>query len=330
MKWFKPRAGSRSLAVLTPVPGGVVALRVQDTGEKVRVLACARRDNTMPPAAVSAELLNQVAAEAGIRSMPLLALLDQEAYQTMMVEAPSVPDDEIKSAIRWKVKDLLSFHIDDAVLDHLPVPGGAGRPASLFVVAAQSTAVRALAQPYHAADLPLEVIDIRESAQHNLALRIAPADYAIAILHFDGENGLLTFSFGPNLVLSRRIEGRGATGEALFDRVAMEAQRSVDYFERQYSWFPLAKLYLAPQAESKGMLRRLSEYLPVSVDVYDLNQVFDFSAPDVAAIQWQAVEVQNSMFHLLGASLRRSASLVEKAVGKAVEKTVGKAAGTAG
>lgn len=321
MKWLKPRAGSRSLAVLTPVPGGVVALRVQHDAEKVRVLAYARRDSATPSASVSAESLNQAATEAGIRSMPLLALLDQEAYQTMMVEAPSVPEDEIKSAIRWKVKDLLSFHIDDAVLDHLSVPGGGGRPASLFVVAAQSTAVRALALPYHAADLPLEVIDIRESAQHNLAQRIAPPDYAIAILHFDGLNGLLTFSFGPNLVLSRRIEGRGASGEALFDRVAMEAQRSVDYFERQYSWFPLAKLYLAPQAESKGMLRRLSEYLPVSVDVFDLNQVFDFSAPEVTAIQWQSVEVQNSMFHLLGASLRRGASLVEKTVEKAVGKT---------
>lgn len=318
MNWFKPRAGNRSLAVLTPIPGGVAALRVDDAGEKVHVLAYARRDSAGPRAAVTAEMLSQTAADAGIRSMPLLALLDQESYQTMMVEAPSVPEDEIKSAIRWKVKDLLSFHVDDAVLDHLSVPGGAGRPASLFVVAAQAAAVRALVQPFHTADLPLEVIDIRESAQHNLALRIAPADYAIAMLHFDGENGLLTFSFGPNLVLSRRIEGRGATGEALFDRVAMEAQRSVDYFERQYSWFPLAKLYLAPQPGAKGMLRRLSEYLPVSVDVYDLSQVFDFSDPAIASIQWQSVEVQNSLFHLLGASLRRAASLVEKTVGKAV------------
>ncbi len=319
MKWFKPRAGSRSLAVLTPVSGGVAALRVQDDGEKVHVLAYSRRDNTAPRTAVTAEMLNQVAADVGIRSTPLLALLDQDAYQTMMVEAPSVPDDELKSAIRWKVKDLLSFHIDDAVLDHLPVPGGSGgRQAGLFVVAAQAVAVRALAEPYHAADLPLEVIDIRESAQHNLASRIAPTDYAIAILHFDGENGLLTFSFGPNLVLSRRIEGRGATGEALHDRVAMETQRSVDFFERQYSWFPLAKLYLAPQAESMGMLRRLHEYLPISVDVYDLAKVFDFSAPAVAAIQWEKVEVQNSLFHLLGASLRRAASLVEKTVEKAV------------
>jgi MSHA biogenesis protein MshI len=315
MNWLRPRAVHRSCAVLTPVAGGVAALRVQNEGDRVHVLSLARRDAATPGTA--AERLSQAAAEAGIRSIPLIALLDQEAYQTVMVEAPSVPDDEIRSAIRWKVKDLLSFHIDDAVLDHLPVPGGGGRPASLFVVAAQAAAVRALAQPYHEAGLPLDIIDIRESAQHNLAERVAPSDYAVAILHFDGSNALLTFSFGPHLVLSRRIEGRGASGEALFDRIAMEAQRSVDYFERQYSWFPLAKLYLAPQAESKAMLRRLGEYLPVGVELFDPARVFEFAAAAGAAVDWQDVQVQNGMFHLLGASLRRPASLVEKTVGKA-------------
>jgi MSHA biogenesis protein MshI len=315
MNWFKPRTRMHGHAVLTSYLGGVAALHIQDHGQQARVLAFNQADNasaSAPPSGVlSADLLSQVAATAGIRNTPLIALLGQDHYQTVMLEAPSVPDDEIKSAIRWKVKDLLNFHIDDAVLDHLPVPGGGGRPASLYVVAAQAQAVRALAQPYHDADLKLDVIDIRESAQHNLAMRIAPADksgearYAIALLHFDGENGLLTFSFGASLILSRRIEGRGATGESLLDKVAMETQRSVDYFERQYSWFPLAKLYLAPAAESKALLRRLGEYLPVGAESLDLARMFDFTGQP----QLQSVAVQNSAFHLLGAALRKGAAL---------------------
>jgi MSHA biogenesis protein MshI len=158
---------------LTPNAGGVAALRV-----RTRVTGCACWLCQTPAATpgTAAERLTQawLPKRGGSKQSPLIALLDQEAYQTVMVEAPSVPDDEIKSAIRWKVKDLLSFHIDDAVLDHLPVPGGGGRPASLFVVAAQAAAVRALAQPYHDAGLHLDVIDIRETAQHNLAMRIAP------------------------------------------------------------------------------------------------------------------------------------------------------------
>ncbi len=296
MNWFKSRARTRQHAVLSPYLSGAAALQVQDDGAVARVLAFVQREN----APVSADLLQQIAAEAGIKDAPLIALLGQDHYQTVMVEAPSVPDDEIRSAIRWKVKDLLSFHIDDAVLDHVPVPGGSGRPASLYVVAAQATAVRALVQPYHDAGLPLDVIDIRETAQHNLAMRITPADYAVAVLHFDGDNGLLTFSFGASLIMSRRIEGRGATGESLLDKVAMEVQRSVDYFERQYSWLPLAKLYLAPVAAAPALLRRLGEYLPVGAENLDLARVFDFAGQ----AQLQDVQVQNAAFHLLGASLR--------------------------
>ncbi len=286
-----------------------MALRVRDDGERVRVLAYARRDGDVTERGnktVDESLLRQLAADCSIKDAPLISLLDQEFYQTVMVEAPSVPDDEIRSAIRWKVKDLLSFHIDDAVLDHLPVPGGGGRAASLYVVAAQAIAIRALAQPYQAAGLQLDVIDIRETAQHNLAMRISPADYAIALLHYDGENALLTFSFGPSLIMSRRIEGRGASGEMLLDRVAMETQRSVDYFERQYSWLPLAKLYLAPTEQAPALLRRLGDYLPVGVDSIDLNRIFDFAAqPDTdAQVQWHDVNTLNIAFHVLGASLR--------------------------
>ncbi|MDP2787782.1 MAG: agglutinin biogenesis protein MshI [Pseudomonadota bacterium] len=299
MNWLKSRAHSRAHAVLSHYLSGTAALLVQGAGERVRVLAFSQHENMQ----FSADLLNRVAAEAGIKHSPLIALLGQEHYQTMMVEAPSVPEDEIKSAIRWKVKDLLNFHIDDAVLDHLPVPGGSGHPPSLYVVAAQAQAVRALVQPYHDAGLQLDVIDIRETAQHNLAMRVAPADYAVAVLHFDGENGLLTFSFGANLILSRRIEGRGASGEALLDKVAMESQRSVDYFERQYSWFPLAKLYLAPAAQAQALLRRLSEYLPIGAESLDLGRVFDFTGQ----IQLQDTQVQNAAFHLLGAALRPGA-----------------------
>lgn len=294
---FKRRSRSASQAVLSPCQGGVAAIRLEGDPGRPHIAAFAQADSPTP------ESLERLAREAGIRNAPLIALLNQEAYQTVLIEAPNVPDDELASALRWKVKDLINFHIDDAVLDHLPVPGHAGHPASLYVVAAQAAAVRALAQPYQQADLPLTRIDIRETAQRNLAVRLAPADYAAVMLHFDGENGLLTFTFGEDLVLSRRIEGRGAGGDFLFDRVAMEAQRSVDYFERQFSWLPLAKLYLAPMPDSALLVRKLGEYLPIGAEVVDLGRLFDLAGQD----QLLDERLQNRVFPLLGAALREAA-----------------------
>lgn len=299
MAWFGRSAHTPDYAVVSPMSGGAGALRLRGSGEKPIVAAFAWQAQPT----VSASILDHLAQQVGARDRPLIALLGTDHYQTVIVDAPTVPDEELRGAIRWKVKDLINFHIDDAVMDHMPVPGGAGRTPSLYVVAAQSQAVRELAKPYHDADLHLDVIDVRETAQHNLAMKVAPSEYAIALLHLEGDAGLLTFSFGHDLILSRRIEGRGASGDFLFEKVAMEVQRSVDYFERQHAWFPLAKLYLAPMQEAQAMRAKLLEFLPVGVDILDLNALFDFTAtPDL-----QDAQHQNAAFHLLGAALREVA-----------------------
>lgn len=299
MAWFRRSKRPRGFAVVSPMSGGAGAVRLQGEEGKPGVAAFAWRTVANP----GASTLSQLAQEIGARNTPLVALLGSEHYQAVVVEAPTVPEEELRGALRWKVKDLINFHIDDAVLDHLPVQAGAGRTPSLYVVAAQSPAVRELAKPYHEADLRLEVIDVRESAQHNLAMRLAPPDYAVAVLHLEEDVGLLTFSFGDDLILSRRIEGRGATGDFLFEKVAMEVQRSVDFFERQHSWFPLARLYLAPMPEAAALRAKLLEYLPVGVEVMDLNALFDLSS----APALQDARQQNAAFHLLGAALREVA-----------------------
>lgn len=299
LRWFRRRPAHAGLAVVTPAPGGIGAARVAAHTDPPRLEAYAWHHAPLPDSASLAHL----AGEIGARASPILALLDAAHYQAVVVEAPAVPDDELLGAVRWKVRDLINFHIDDAVLDHLPIPMPAGRARMLYVVAAQAQAVRELVRPYHQAGLEMAVIDVRESAQNALAARLAPPDYAVAVLHLGAEHGLLTFSFAGELVLSRRIDGRGASGEALLDKVALETQRSVDYFERQYAWFPLARLHLAPMPDAAGLRARLLEYLPVGVEVIDLAVMFDLAGHPGLSSPAQ----HNQAFHLLGAALRESA-----------------------
>ena len=305
MAWFKSKAKNPGYAALAVVPGGVAALRLAPVlslaATATPVVAAYAWHENAP--SLQASVLSQIAQEIGAREARLICLLDIEHYQTVVVDAPSVADEELRAALRWKVKELINFHIDDAVIDHLPLPGGGGRPPSLYIVAAQAPAVRALAQACQTADLPLEVIDVRETAQHHIGMRLAPADYAVAVLHIEGDQGLLTFSFGDDLILSRRIDGRGASGDFLYDRVALEVQRSVDYFERQHSWFPLAKLHVAPQADAQVLRNKLVEYLPVGVELIDLASLFNLSAVPALSDPLQ----QNRAFHLLGAALRDAA-----------------------
>src|SRR5450756_1442903 len=71
--------------------------------------------------------LQQAAQEYELGRYRCATLLHPAEYQLLMVDAPNVPREELKAAIRWRVKDLLDYHIDDATMDavsytHLTLP----------------------------------------------------------------------------------------------------------------------------------------------------------------------------------------------------------------
>ena len=72
-------------------------------------------------------------------------LLRPGEYQMLLLEAPAVPAAELKSAIRWKVKDMLDYHVNDATLDVLDIPSESdlpGRNHSMYAVAARNEVIR--------------------------------------------------------------------------------------------------------------------------------------------------------------------------------------------
>lgn len=83
-----------------------------------RVICCEYHET----GAVSASALEKVRREAGIDGHHFTTLLAPGEYQMLLVDAPNVPANELKTAVRWKIKDGLSFHIDDATVDVLQIP----------------------------------------------------------------------------------------------------------------------------------------------------------------------------------------------------------------
>src|SRR6185312_3326243 len=56
-------------------------------------------------------------------------LLGPTDYQMLSVDAPNVPAEELKTAIRWRLKDMLDYHVNDATIDVLDVPVDKSAPA---------------------------------------------------------------------------------------------------------------------------------------------------------------------------------------------------------
>ncbi|MGX9219095.1 type IV pilus biogenesis protein PilM [Massilia varians] len=303
LKRTKKKDGWLSIAVLAD---GVAATSVKPVAEGMPSVRFAHFLPGKPDAAV----LEKAAREGQAHAYRCLTLLGPGEYQLINLEAPNVPREELKTAVRWRLKDILDFPVLEATVDVLDIPVDAGQvraQQSVFVVAARNTVIKPRQQLFLDAKIGLEVIDIPEMAQRNISALIAPENRGVAMLSFSAEGGLLTVTWRGELYLSRRIdvtleqllEPDHERKHASFDRITLELQRSLDNFERQYSFISIAKLVLGPSRVS-GLDEYLSSNLYTPVETLDLATVFDLGrTPEL-----QDRAVQGRFLVPLGAALR--------------------------
>jgi MSHA biogenesis protein MshI len=256
--------------------------------------------------------LQQAAQEYELARYRCATLLHPAEYQLLMVDAPNVPREELKAAIRWRVKDLLDYHIDDATMDVLDIPvdkDAPGKSHYMYTVAAKNEVVQAQVARFQQAKIPLEVIDIPETAQRNIAELYETAHRGIGMLSFDHAGGLFTLSFEGELYLARRLDltwsqlvgAREDQRQLYFERIGVELQRSLDHFERQYQNITLSELVLGPMPEDIGLVAFLSSQLYLPLRQINLADALEFAGGDMG------VDEQWRLLHVLGAALRLEA-----------------------
>ena len=286
---------------------GVHVAQVKYAGTRPQVAKC----TFYPLSEVTASALEKVRKDAQLDECRFTTLLSANEYQLMMVDAPNVPVDELKTAIRWKIKDTLSYHVDDATIDVLQIPSnkyGSDRPQSLYAVAASNETIRKRIALFEKARIELSVIDIPETAQRNIAALFEMEGRGLALLTFGDEGGLLTITFDGELFLARRLDitlgqlldADETLRQQYLDRVELELQRSLDYFDRQFQHIPVNRILLsAPQA--LGLDKLLTNNLGTTVEMLDLAQGMDiFAVPELTDSEFAIYALP-----VLGAALRQ-------------------------
>jgi MSHA biogenesis protein MshI len=294
--WLAVELGEESVSVAHVVPNG---------GEPVVEFVEERSWDPGDP-----RTLERVAREFGAKRFRCTTLLKPGQYHILLVEAPAVKREELKSAVRWRIKDMLDYHVDDATIDVLdvPVPASAGqRTHYMYAVAARNDTIRATVDRFAAAGMPLAVIDIPDTAQRNIAARLETGERAVMVLTFDEGGGLLTVSYAGELYLARRLditaaqlaEG-GETGVRTYDRVLVESQRSLDHCERTYPFFTMGRVALGPFPGDAELRQHLATNLYVPVEPLELGRVVSLPA---TAATW-TTEDHGRWLRLIGAGMR--------------------------
>ncbi|MDP2752062.1 MAG: hypothetical protein Q8O31_05605 [Rhodocyclaceae bacterium] len=219
-------------------------------------------------------------------------LLHSGEYQFLQTDTPSVPAQERNEALRWQIKDMVDFPVEDATLDAVPIPQAAGgRTAQCWVAVAANAVIQSKIHLFQEAKLPLSVIDVPELCQRNVAQLFEEPGRALALLSLTDAGGLLSFTYQGELYGSRRIDisvdqltnAPPERRESMLDRIGLDVQRSIDNFDRNYASIALTRLLVTPMPDAKGFMNSLRSNISIPVGPMDPTSVLTVKkAPELS------------------------------------------------
>ena len=219
-----------------------------------------------------------------------LLVLQRHQYQLLPADAPEVPREHWPDAVRWQLRDLVTFPVADAQIDLLEIPAETnqrGRPSVLAALAPRQE-IAPIAETALRARAPWKVMDLPETALRNLAALLEEPGRGIALLLIDDSHCTLVITASGELLQSRNIDVTAAQiadqDEALrqqaFDRTGLELQRTLDSFERMFSRVTLSRLVIANDT-SDAFTDYVRDLLYVPVVRLRIEDCIDFGGADL-------------------------------------------------
>jgi MSHA biogenesis protein MshI len=279
---------------------GIVAISFLEQG-----IAIAIADFTEPnsiklrhcefiPSSELQQQLEKIVKEHQLTEFDCHLLLTAKDYRIINIEAPVVPDNEMKEAIRWKLNDLIDLPADQAEIDFFSMPPAKHTSAApmLNAIASSSEILKKLLEPCYAAELNIKVIDIQETALRNLAVLLPENERGIALLHLQKNSGMIIIQKAGVIYLSRKLntgfeqielsdidsvaEENQSTDQ--LNNLTLEIQRSLDYVESFYGLPPISSLAVIPlEKNTQKLLDFLNGNHGITARIMDISATMELN-----------------------------------------------------
>lgn len=255
---------------------GIALARVTRNSDGLRLKSC---DYISRDAVDSLEeALPEQVDTLGLANVPCNWVLANENYTLLLVEAPNVPPEEMREAMRWRIKDLISFPAEQATLDvfELPKDGSRGKKM-LYVVVTERRHIEDVLGLARQSRLSPQSIDIAEMAMRNIAELVTSDRRGVAIVRLRQGAGNLALIREDKLYLSRQFDlnyNGGLLDDLPEDALILELQRSLDYYERQMGQEPPAHiLFCGDNISDDKIGQSIHNSLPGDTRCLDLTRL---------------------------------------------------------
>lgn len=276
---FNKKKGKPGLLGVSLIDKELALAHVGNTAGQPALLAC--EHVALPAATDGAKVLAEKTQSLGFEQTRCNFVLAPDDYSLLLVEAPNVEPAELASAAKWKIKDMIDRPLEQLAISVFPVPKDAYRSQRdmLYVVAADRKKMQQVVEMVTSAGLLLTSIDIPELAMRNLTSLYTDDANGIAMMDLRHDGSLLNLSKGGAIYLTRHLSTQ--VGDEILgsyewstvrDRLVLEIQRSLDYYESQMGQGHINRVIVAPRKQDSDALKaELDQAMGVKVEIMNLQ-----------------------------------------------------------
>jgi len=227
------------------------------------------------------ETLSELVRAHKLGSIPCNFVLQPEEYQLLQVDTPEVPKQELTAALRWQIKDLIDFHIDDAAIEHISLPDqGTSGKNQLLVIASRSSVIQSHVDTFQAANCHLSTIDIAIQAARNIIAKVSTAETSIGVLNLWNDSSKISVLLNQDIYINRSssigleslsfVSEDDYNSQSILDSLALELQRTFDYYESHARQASLTHLFILSNGpEIKNIDQLLQQR--IGINCFNIN-----------------------------------------------------------
>lgn len=277
------------------------------TTQKKHVLFSQSRtfdDNTLASMAIT--LTNDV-DRFNLTAQDCQLILLPGQYQLILMDALEVPEADMAKALRWSLKGLSDYDLDDVAIDAfmLPSTNGDSQKKTMVAITPQSILNKQCAT-LESAFLNVTTVSIAEMALKNLVTLMFPSTPEedtppLLVISLYGKIRKLHIFYNNMLYLVRALSpvGNPIDNEpAEMTNIILELERSIDYCVNKLNLTEPKQILFTPGFyQSVAFFKVIEETLTLTASIIDLNQYLEIEPA-------LSLEDQHEVFYSITGAIR--------------------------
>ncbi|MEY3182523.1 MAG: hypothetical protein RLZ35_508 [Pseudomonadota bacterium] len=207
-----------------------------------------------------------------LETMACHAIIELQDYKVTLLDAPPVSDNELIPSVRWMLKDVINYPLDEACVDifHVPLARARDNAKLIYAVVTPLKVMIGIENIIKNSGLSLHSLGIPELALKNTLSFFKYVKHGSLLIYLHNNMGKLIIMDEKYIHMIRNIDLRDNPSETLI----LEIQRYLDYSNTLFRQNLCLSFLLTPNPLNDDIAPKLKSTLETETTQIDFSSFF--------------------------------------------------------